>query len=46
MDVKKMFLHGNLKEEIYMTQLEHYIEKGKDPLVYKLKMSLYGLKQS
>jgi hypothetical protein len=29
MDVKTTFLHGDLKEKIYMTQLEHYVEKGK-----------------
>jgi hypothetical protein len=46
MDVKTTFLHGDLKEDIYMTQLQHYVEKGKDSLVCKLKISLYGLAQS
>ena len=46
MDVKTTFLHGDLEEEIYMTQLEHYVVKGKSYLVCKLKKSLYGLKQS
>jgi hypothetical protein len=27
-----------------MTQPEHYVEKGKESLVCKLKKSLYGLK--
>ena len=43
MDVKSAFLHGDLKEYIYMKQPEGYIE---DPsLVCKLRKSLYGLKQ-
>ena len=44
MDVKSVFLHGDLKEEIYMKQPEGYIE---DPsLVCKLRKSFYGLKQA
>lgn len=46
MDVKTTFLHGDLEEEIYMSQPEHYIVKGKESLVCRLKKSLYGLKQS
>ena len=46
MDVRKTFLHGDLEEEIYMSQPEHYVVKGKSHLVCKLKKSLYGLKQS
>jgi hypothetical protein len=46
MDVKTTFLHGDLKEEIYMKQPEGFVVKGKKELVCKLKMSLYGLKQS
>ena len=46
MDVKTPFLHGDLEEEIYMSQPEHYVVKGKSHLVCKLKKSLYGLKQS
>ena len=45
MDVKTAFLHGDLEEEIYMSQPEHYIVKGKEYLVCKLKKSLYGLKK-
>ena len=42
MDVKSAFLHGDLKEEIYMKQPEVFID---DPsLVCKLRKSLYGLK--
>jgi hypothetical protein len=46
MDVKTKFLHGDLEEEIYMKQPEGFVVKGKKELVYKLKRSLYGLKQS
>ena len=46
MDVKTTFLHGDLEEEIYMSQPEHYIVKGKESWVCRLKKSLYGLKQS
>jgi len=33
MDVKTSFLHGDLKEEIYMKQLEGFAVKGKKELV-------------
>jgi hypothetical protein len=47
MDVKTTILHGDLKWEIYMTHTKHYVEKGKESLVCKLKIkSLYDLKQS
>ena len=44
MDVKSAFLHGDIKEEIYMQQLEGFITNPS--LVCKLKKSLYGLKQT
>jgi len=37
------FLHSNLKEEIYVVQLNEY-EKKKEK-IYKLKKALYELKQ-
>ncbi|KAJ4706252.1 Retrovirus-related Pol polyprotein from transposon TNT 1-94 [Melia azedarach] len=46
LDVKTAFLHGELEEEIYMTQLDGFQVPGKEDYVYKLKKSLYGLKQS
>ena len=44
LDVKTAFLNGTLEEEIYMSQPEGFIEKGKEDYVWKLKRSLYGLK--
>ena len=46
LDVKMAFLHGDLKEDIYMIQLEGFIVQGQENLVCKLKKSLYGLKQA
>jgi hypothetical protein len=46
MDVKTTFLHRDLEEEIYMKPPEGYVMKGKKELVFKMKKSLYGLKQS
>ncbi|KAL9255256.1 Retrovirus-related Pol polyprotein from transposon TNT 1-94-like protein [Drosera capensis] len=46
MDVKTTFLHGDLKEELYMEQPEGFVVKGKESYVYRLKKSLYGLKQA
>jgi hypothetical protein len=45
MDVKTMFLHGDLEEEIYMKHPEGFVVKGKQELVCKLKRYLYSLKQ-
>ena len=45
LDVKTTFLHGDLKEEIYIEQPNGFKERGKENLVCKLKKSLYGLKQ-
>ena len=44
--MKTTFLHGDLEEEIYMNQPEGFVVKGKKEIVYKLKKSLYDLKQS
>jgi hypothetical protein len=44
MDVKNVFLHGDLSEEIYMEQLQGFFQNSS--LVRRLKKSLYGLKQA
>jgi ATP-binding cassette subfamily B (MDR/TAP) protein 1 len=46
LDVKTGFLHGELEEVIYMDQPEGFVVPGKENLIYRLKKSLYGLKQS
>ena len=44
LDVKIVFHHEELEEEIYMLQLEGFVENGKENLVCRLNKSLYGLK--
>ena len=46
MDVKTAFLNGELSEEVFMSQPEGFVEKGKESFVCRLKKSIYGLKQS
>nr|GFA46609.1 retrovirus-related Pol polyprotein from transposon TNT 1-94 [Tanacetum cinerariifolium] len=46
MDVKTGFLHGSLKEDVYVCQLEGFIDADYQSHVYKLKKTLYGLKQA
>ncbi|GJY89328.1 retrovirus-related pol polyprotein from transposon TNT 1-94 [Tanacetum coccineum] len=46
MDVKTDFLHGSLKEDVYVCQLEGFIDADHPSHVYKLKKALYGLKQA
>ncbi|RVW14202.1 Retrovirus-related Pol polyprotein from transposon TNT 1-94 [Vitis vinifera] len=46
LNVKTVFLHGDLDEEIYMEQPEGFTIKGKEHLVCRLKKNLYGLKQA
>jgi hypothetical protein len=46
LDVKSAFLNGQLKEEVYLTQPEVFVEHGQEHLVCKLKKSLYGLKHA
>ena len=46
LDVKTIFLHGDLKEEVYVKQPEGFEVKGSEEKVYKLSKALYGLKQA
>ncbi|GJV75040.1 retrovirus-related pol polyprotein from transposon TNT 1-94, partial [Tanacetum coccineum] len=45
-DVKTAFLHGTLKEDVYVCQPEGFIDVDYPSHVYKLKKALYGLKQA
>jgi hypothetical protein len=45
-DAKKMFLHGDLEEEIYMKQHEIFVVKKKKEVVCMFKRLFYGLNQS
>ncbi|GJY74876.1 retrovirus-related pol polyprotein from transposon TNT 1-94 [Tanacetum coccineum] len=46
MDVKTAFLHGTLKEDVYVCQPEGFIDVDHPSHIYKLKKELYGLKQA
>ncbi|GKB66165.1 retrovirus-related pol polyprotein from transposon TNT 1-94 [Tanacetum coccineum] len=46
MDVKTAFLNGNLREEVYVSQQDGFVDHDNPNHVYKLKKALYGLKQA
>ncbi|GKF34245.1 retrovirus-related pol polyprotein from transposon TNT 1-94 [Tanacetum coccineum] len=46
MDVKTAFLNGNLREEVYVSESEGFVDPDNPNHVYKLKKALYGLKQA
>nr|GEW46260.1 retrovirus-related Pol polyprotein from transposon TNT 1-94 [Tanacetum cinerariifolium] len=46
MDVKTAFFNGELKEEVYVSQLEGFVDPDHSTHVYRLKKALYGLKQA
>ncbi|GKC12023.1 retrovirus-related pol polyprotein from transposon TNT 1-94 [Tanacetum coccineum] len=46
MDVKTAFLNGILREEVYVSQQDGFVDPENPKHVYKLKKALYGLKQA
>nr|GEY16270.1 retrovirus-related Pol polyprotein from transposon TNT 1-94 [Tanacetum cinerariifolium] len=46
MDVKTTFLNGKLKEEVYVSKPEVFVDPDHPTHVYRLKKALYGLKQA
>jgi Reverse transcriptase (RNA-dependent DNA polymerase) len=46
LDVKSAFLNDVLEEEVYVEQPEWFIVKGAEKKIYRLKKTLYGLKQA
>ena len=46
MDVKTSFLNGYLKVELYMVQLEGFVDTKGANKVCKLQRSIYGLVQA
>ncbi|GJR83828.1 retrovirus-related pol polyprotein from transposon TNT 1-94 [Tanacetum coccineum] len=45
-DVKTDFLNGELKEEVYVSQPEGFVDQDNPSHVYKLKKAFYGLNQA
>nr|GFB79298.1 retrovirus-related Pol polyprotein from transposon TNT 1-94 [Tanacetum cinerariifolium] len=46
MDVKMVFLNGELKEEVYVSQPKGFVDPDRPSHMYRLKKALYGLKQA
>nr|GEW85420.1 retrovirus-related Pol polyprotein from transposon TNT 1-94 [Tanacetum cinerariifolium] len=46
MDVKTAFLNDNLREDVYVSQPDGFVDPDNPNHVYKLKKALYGLKQA
>nr|GEY15719.1 retrovirus-related Pol polyprotein from transposon TNT 1-94 [Tanacetum cinerariifolium] len=46
MDVKTVFLNGNLREKVYVSQPDGFVDPDNPNHVYKLKKAFCGLKQA
>nr|GFB74772.1 ribonuclease H-like domain, reverse transcriptase, RNA-dependent DNA polymerase [Tanacetum cinerariifolium] len=46
LDVKSAFLHGDLEEEVCVTQPEGFIKRQDNGKVYRIIKALYGLRQA
>ena len=46
MNVKTVFLNGDINETIYMVQPKNFVLGDEKQMIYKLKKSIYGLKQA
>ncbi|GJT78074.1 gag-pol polyprotein [Tanacetum coccineum] len=46
MDVKTTFLNGLLKDEVYVSQPDGFVDPDHPEKVYRLRKPLYGLKQA
>ena len=46
LDIKNVFLHSDLQEEVYMDQSPRFVAQREKGRVCRLRKSLYGLKQS
>ena len=45
MDVKTAFVNRDLEENVYMAQPKCFVVEEKERMGYRLKKSIYGLKQ-
>nr|GEY10405.1 retrovirus-related Pol polyprotein from transposon TNT 1-94 [Tanacetum cinerariifolium] len=45
-DIKTAFLSGELREVVYVSQPEGFVDQDKPNHVYRLKKALYGLKEA
>lgn len=46
LDVKSAFLNGELQEEVYVSQPDGFVIKGKEHLVYRLNKALYWMRRA
>ncbi|EMG45193.1 Polyprotein, partial [Candida maltosa Xu316] len=45
-DISTAFLNADISEDVFISQPQGYVVKGKESMVCKLQKSLYGLRQS